>query len=482
MDAAIFQNLELEYPREAPFHPSCQYPEYSFPDIGPSNGVYEAVRTLLFRLGLDKEHNNTARWNPLKQIISPGDSVVIKPNLVQHFNPNGSMAALITHGSVIRAILDYVHIALNGEGSIIIGDAPVQSCVFEKVTEISGLNQILKFYQKNSVVNIDIVDFRQSAGYSKKTGLINRIVLPGDPKDYTVVNLGEFSEFSPIKNDFDRFRVTNYDREKMQQYHNSSDHCYVIANSVLHADVIINLPKLKTHRKAGMTGSLKNIVGIIGSKDCLPHHRVGSQDDGGDEYLHMDFRKRLITGLNELSDTSKNPITGTLCKMAKYFIRGTKKVVPFQDQYDEGSWYGNDTIPRTILDLNKILACFDKNGILQNNCPRRAFTLVDAIIAGEKEGPLEPSPKHIGTLIAGENPVIVDLICSQIMGFDYRKIPTLKYALTSDTFGLCKKNYDELCIQADVVIGFEDIYTHYGHHFTPTSGWKGHIEYDNMDK
>lgn len=481
MDGAIIQNSEMEYPCEAPFHPSCHYPEYSFQDIGPSNGVYEAVRTLLFRLGLDKEQYNTERWNPMNRLISPGDSVVIKPNLVRHFNPNGSMVSLITHGSVIRAILDYVHLALNGKGSITIGDAPVQSCVFEKVTEIAGLNQIIKYYQENSSVNINIVDFRQSAGYSQKTGLINRLILPGDPKEYTVVNMGAFSELSSIKNDFDRFRVTNYDKEKLQQYHNASDHCYVIANSVLHADVIINLPKLKTHRKAGMTGSLKNMVGIIGSKDCLPHHRVGSQDEGGDEYLHMDLRKRLITGLNELCDTSKNPIVGTMSKMAKIFIQGSQKVFPFQDQFDEGSWYGNDTIPRTILDLNKIVACFDKNGILQNNCQRRMFTLVDAIIAGEKEGPLEPSPKHIGTLIAGENPVIVDLICSQIMGFDHRKILTLKHALTSHTLGLCKKNIDEFRIQADEIIRFQDIYTHFGHQFIPTSGWKGHIEHDNLD-
>ncbi len=481
MDAAIIQNSELNYPREAPFHPSCQYPEYPFLNIGPPNAVYEAIRTLLYRLDLDKENYNTEDWNPLNQLISPGDKVVIKPNLVRHFNPNGSMDAQITHGSVIRAILDYVYIALGGEGTIIIGDAPVQSCNFKKVIEVAGLNSIMKYYQKNATIKIKIVDFRKSAGYPQKTGLINRIDLPGDQKGYTTVNLGDYSEFFAIKNDFDKFRVTNYDKEKMQQYHNGSDHCYVIANSVLHANVIINLPKLKTHRKAGMTGALKNIVGIIGSKDCLPHHRVGSQDEGGDEYLHRNFRKRIITRLHEHCDTTKNPLTGTMSRIGNIFIRGTQKVIPFHDQYYEGSWYGNDTIPRTIIDLNKIISFVNKNGILQNTFQRRTLTLVDAIIAGEMEGPLEPSSKHIGTLIAGENPVIVDLICSQIMGFDYRKIPTLKRALKAHTHNICQKSIDEFKIQADENIRFDDIYTHYGHHFIPTSGWEGYIEHDNLD-
>ncbi len=38
--------------------------------------------------------------------------------------------AVITPGSLIRALLDYVCIALKGTGCITIGDAPIQSCFF----------------------------------------------------------------------------------------------------------------------------------------------------------------------------------------------------------------------------------------------------------------------------------------------------------------------------------------------------------------
>ncbi len=220
-------------------------------------------------------------WNPLGQYISPGDSVVIKPNLVRHYNPAGGIEEQITHGSVIRAVLDYAYIALQRQGIITIGDAPVQSCKFEEVIRIAGLDQVIKYYNEATEINLKLVDFRKWAGYPRKCGGIQREKLDGDPEGYTLVNLGDYSEFSDVNEDYQKFRVTDYDNRQMQRYHNADAHCYVIANSCLLADVIITLPKLKTHRKAGMTGALKNLVGIIGSKDCLPHHRAGSQSEGG---------------------------------------------------------------------------------------------------------------------------------------------------------------------------------------------------------
>lgn len=474
-DVAIVQDPELDYCREAPFHPPLKYPEYPFQHYSKTNPVYSAVRMLFLRLGLDKEHYGTYDWNPLGQLISPGDAVVIKPNLVRHYNPQGSMEAQITHGSIIRAVLDYVYLALKGAGTITIGDAPVQSCNFEETVKIAGIDKIVDYYNTNTEMRLKLVDFRKYAGYPQKSGAIERIELPGDPEGYTLVNLGEFSEFSGMNNDWKKFRVTNYDSDVMQKYHNVDSHSYLVANSILHADVIINLPKLKTHRKAGMTGALKNMVGIIGSKDCLPHHRIGSQEEGGDEYLHRDIRKRMATRLHEIQDRTKNPVVGMLGKLGHFLIYGTQRIAPSPDAYAEGSWYGNDTIPRTIVDLNKIIFFADKRGILQENPQRKALTVVDAIIAGEKEGPLEPSPKPIGTLVAGENPVGVDLTCSQIMGFDHHKIPTLKCASGLKLIN-SEQATDEIQILADEIVKLDDVFTRYGHHFNPTSGWKGHIE------
>lgn len=38
------------------------------------------------------------------------------------------------------------------------------------------------------------------------------------------------------------------------------------------ADVIVHVPKLKTHEKVGITCALK---GVVGSKECLAHYRAG---------------------------------------------------------------------------------------------------------------------------------------------------------------------------------------------------------------
>lgn len=477
IDVAIIQDSELDYCREAPFHPPSRYPEYPFRHHSMTNPVYNAIRMLFLRMDLDKEHYGTAYWNPLSKLISSGDTVVIKPNLVRHYNAQGSMDAQITHGSVIRTVLDYVYLALNGKGTITIGDAPVQSCNFEEVIKIAGLDKIVEYYSRNTELKIKLVDFRKYAGYPQKYGGMERRKLPGDPEGYTLVDLGEFSEFSSMNKDLGRLRVTNYDSKAMGKYHNDNSHTYLVANSILHADVVINLPKLKTHRKAGMTGALKNMVGIIGSKDCLPHHRIGSKEEGGDEYLHKDFRKSKITQLNEIQDRTKNPLVRIIGSVGRFFIYVTQMIIPSPDTYAEGSWYGNNTIPRTIVDLNKILLFADKKGTLREKKQRMALTVVDAIIAGEKEGPLEPSSKHIGILVAGENSVAVDITCSQIMGFDYHKIPTLKYACESGIKLIDSvKVTDRILILGDESVKLDDVFKRYGHRFNPTSGWKGHIE------
>ena len=180
--------------------------------------------------------------------------------------------------------------------------------------------------------------------------------------------------------------------------------------------------------------------------------------------------------MSEAIDTTDKHWLACLQSTARLLTHATKYVLPHRDDYYEGSWYGNDTIPRTIVDLNKIIKFADKNGILQLIPQRQNLTIVDAIIAGEKEGPLEPSPKPCGTLIAGENPVAVDLVCSQIMGFDYSRIPTLIHATHAHTHTMLTKAIEEVTIQADDIIPLHEVYAAYGVDFTPTLGWEGHIE------
>jgi hypothetical protein len=86
--------------------------------------------------------------------------------------------------------------------------------------------------------------------------------------------------------------VTQYDPRKLALAHRLGRHQYPIAREVFEADVVFNVPKLKTHKKAGITAALKNLVGINGNKDFLPHHRVGGSLLGGDCYAGVGPLKR----------------------------------------------------------------------------------------------------------------------------------------------------------------------------------------------
>src|SRR6266581_4727105 len=109
-----------EYPNIPPFHPDSRYPEYRGEVGTETNRVYEAVRECFRLLGMDAAHHGAQSWNPMGQIVRPGDRVVIKPNLLAHAHGlrKEEWVQVITHGSVVRPVVDYVALALKGEGEI----------------------------------------------------------------------------------------------------------------------------------------------------------------------------------------------------------------------------------------------------------------------------------------------------------------------------------------------------------------------------
>jgi hypothetical protein len=249
-----------------------------------------------------------------------------------------------------------------------------------------------------------------------------------------------------------------------------------VARDVLNADVVIALPKLKTHRKAGVTVSLKSLVGINGHKDWLPHHRIGSVRSGGDEYLYPSFRKAV---LGKLLDLSERVDTFTARRIVSFITRAllfTGRFWPFKDRFMEGSWYGNDTLWRMVLDLNRILIFADAEGNVRDEGQRKYISIVDGIVGGDGEGPLEPTPQRSGVLLGGFDPVSVDLVAATLMGFDFEKIPTLRNALGS---GLWRSSElgGSVAIRTGVA-GWESLeeIRRGNLSYTPPAGWVGHIE------
>lgn len=467
------EQIEPVYPAVAPYHPSEPYPEYDGPtDVAAPNHVYAGVRQLFVDLGYDAEHVGTALWNPLSALIRPGQRVLLKPNLVMHRNHSGhTTECLITHGSIVRVVADYALRALQGSGELIIGDAPTQHCDFETAIELSGIRQVYEYLaQTSTTVPVRLVDFRvPDHSLTKK-----RSQTYLDPLGFSFVDLGTASAHHGARA-FDALRVTNYDPSLMLRHHNAEKHEYAISNSALLSDVVISLPKLKTHRLAGITCSLKNFVGINNRKDCLPHHTRGSQDEGGDEYQRKNHLKYLVTTVQEFEDLRTSRFVRTLVKVPKKLLYLFTRRFS-SEKYFEGSWWGNDTIWRTTLDINRIFFFWNTRAKRLESSPQRVYlSIVDGVVAGDHDGPLAPEPIAAGILLAGTNPIAVDTVAARAMGFDWQRIPSLVRGRTY----FASFELPTIAVASSItrfagrlVADTKTIVAR----FVPSKGWRGHIE------
>ena len=421
-----------------PFGPGALHPEMqsllgeSTEEAGP-NPVYSGVREALRFAGLDSERFGTASWNPLGELVGDGGHVVLKPNFIRHWNPRegASLDSVITHGSIIRAMIDYAWIAVGITGRVSIAEAPQMDCDFERIRSLVGLDVLEKHYRDHVKRPIEIIDLRREAVVFEDGIIVERRMLPGDPSGYRVVDLGERSFFSESGLDPIRFRGADYDPGPTGDHHRDGKNAYLLSETVLSADLVINLPKIKTHKKTGVTLSLKNLVGINGDKNWLPHHCVGGIDEGGDEFPGSGLLDKLRSRATELARPLLARGRGLrFFRLARRLEAGTRGT----EFIRSGNWHGNNTTWRMCLDLNRCFYYSDRNGLhLDRPGPaRRALTVLDGVVAGEDEGPLAPSDRPLGAIIASTDPIAADLVAVRLMGFDERRIPKIRAAMDDE--------------------------------------------------
>ncbi len=222
----------------------------------------------------------------IDDIIKPGNLVLINPSWVAP--PVEREAACITVPEVPRAIADVVRE---------LGARPVIA--------------------ESSAVGVDTEKVIQTSGYKRLLEI-----------GYEVVNLKKTPHVElPVENG----RVF----ETLP--------CWKL---VQRADVVISVPKLKTHDQTEMTCGLKKMKGLETDKDKRRVHQVG-----------------LFKG---------------------------------------------------ISDINTVF--------------RPALTVVDAILCQEGLGPIFGRPLEMDLVVAGKDPVSVDSICGQIMGYDPKEVLVTKFA------------------------------------------------------
>ncbi len=145
--------------------------------------------------------------------VKPGDRVLLKPNLLSAKDPE---RAVTTHPSMVKAIIQWVR---DAGGAPSVGDSPSVGSLL-KVASRAGIYDVVR------EMNCKLVDFDDAVEVKGTQGGV-----------------------------FPRLEVTR---------------------TVMDSDLLINLPKLKTHGMTTMTLSVKNLFGCIpGTKKIQWHLRAG---------------------------------------------------------------------------------------------------------------------------------------------------------------------------------------------------------------
>jgi len=396
-----------DYPFTPPFDPSQIYPEYPFPQDQPvpENGTYDLVRQGL--CALHPERYGERDWNPLAGIVQPGDTVLVKPNLVDDALWDRGK---ITHPAVIRAVTDYAYLACGPTGRIIVGEGPWAVGVFDRLVLNTGIQQMVQHLAQEHGVPVVLED-------------LNKAV----PESTPLIALGELSAFHGINR-----RWYDAHRRELRPGGDPGIGSYRIAPTVLQADVVISVPKIKVHCSGGLTLNMKNMLGIIPSWDGYGDGRLKDCAHTSDVDLAMGAR---------------------------------------------GEYLENDTIWRSMADLNRILLYADRAGVLQPERQRRYLAIVDGIAAGEASQ-YEPHPRPLGTVMIGFDPVTVDAVTARVAGFDQHRLRSVVNPASHGPYGLGPANpaeirltvsganaLQEFCTQERVIIPETQVYS-----------WQGQVE------
>ena len=393
--------------------------------------------------------------------------VLIKPNWVRHpLKPQDDLC-LVTHPNFILSILEYV-LGLK-PSKVIIGDAPIQGCDWDKMISKEFLSSVSDLSEQYNIP-IQVLDFRKII--MRKRG--SEVIASGrNPDEYVLFDLGDKSYLEPITDDKALFRVTDYDPDRLAESHKPGKHVYCIAHEIFEVDLIIALPKAKTHQKTGITNALKLLVGINGDKDYLPHHRIGGTGMGGDCYPGRNY---LLSASEAFLDSANRRIGKKLYKPLKYASKICYRLAKKTPEHNlAAAWHGNDTCWRMVMDIN-LIAKFGKADGTLSDLPQRSILYVsDGIIGGQGDGPLHPDPLALGVVMISENPALMDRALASLMGFNYTQFPLLKAAWDRFIHG-------EYSISINGVESNWDEVKQYSILTEPPPGWRKYLDQNDIAK
>jgi uncharacterized protein (DUF362 family) len=412
--------------------------------------------------------------------VRPGDRVVLKPNWVKEHDertpgPN-AWQHVVTHPAVIEAVAAWAAAQMDGRGSVTICDAPQTDSSFAKLREYCGLDaMVCRLGSRYAGITFALLDLRPEEWHAVDGVTVSKTALPGDPLGSTQVDLDDASEFVGFRGEGQLYGAS-FDMAETNARHRGNTHQYLLCATPMSADVLINIPKLKTHKKVGVTCALKNLVGINANKNWLPHHTEGTPDLGGDQFPTATSKARLERSLMGAAKRwlKNRPALSRFFvpvkKLGRLYFGDTQRVVR------SGNWHGNDTCWRMVLDLNKCLFQYNGDGKPRRE-PLRYLAVVDGIVGGEGNGPMAPDAKPCGVIITGTHPLAVDCVAATLMGFEWRKLRLLSggFAMRQPAFvEFTSEDVQVISNEADWSGPLERMSDTFD--FQPHFGWKGAIE------
>jgi uncharacterized protein (DUF362 family) len=358
--------------------------------------------------------------------------VVIKPNWVQesHELIPDVWEPVITHPALILAVAEALSELMGGRGTITICDAPHTYANFDAILERGQFRKSLRnLGERFPDMCLDLIDLRREVWVRQDEVVVERRPNSSDPRGYVCLDLGKDSLFYKHGGE-GRYYGADYDLTAINAHHRGQIQEYLLAATPMVCDLFVNIPKLKTHKKTGLTCCLKNLVGINGDKNWLPHHTEGTPNDGGDEFPAAALSNRLERWLKHKGRklAMRIPRLGTWT-YRKMRNAGKRVLGDSETVVRNGNWHGNDTCWRMALDLNRAFLYGNPDGTWREaGQARHYFAIVDGIVGGDGNGPLCPDPVASNVLFAGTDPAVVDAVASRLMGFDPEKLPIVTHA------------------------------------------------------
>ncbi len=223
--------------------------------------------------------------------------------------------------------------------------------------DVRGKSIVLKpnlvDYIAGNAINTDPLLVAAAAECLRRLGAKDVVVAegPGHQRDTQLV-LAE-SGYAPILRD-NRIRFVDLNRDELVRVRLGAAYtrlkCLWLPRTVVGADFLVSMPKVKTHHWSGVTLSMKNMFGVV------PGSRYG-------------WPKNIL------------------------------------------HW---DGIQQSILD---VCATVPIN-----------FVIADAIIAMEGNGPLNGTPRPLGSIVLADDPVAADAACARLMGLEPDRVVHIREA------------------------------------------------------